>query len=186
MPPRLIVVMGPSGCGKSSVAKALSKAIGAPMLEGDDCHSESNRAKMASGSALTDLDRADWLDAIWHALDASLAQQIVLACSALTPYVQSRLREASNREVTFILLDAPRETLAERLEGRAGHFMPATLLASQLEALDPPPDAMVVDARQPIGAMTSEIVSRLKHQTEQQDGNKTDQPDERRGDRPGL
>lgn len=163
MPRELIVIMGPSGCGKSSVSAALAKAIGAPMLEGDDFHSDANRAKMVSGKPLTDSDRAGWLDAIWHALEAHLAPRIVLACSALTPYVQSRLREASNREVRFVLLDVPRAVLAERLKARTNHFMPPALLDSQLEALKAPEDAIVVDANQSVDAIVAEVASRLEH-----------------------
>ncbi|WP_298468594.1 gluconokinase, GntK/IdnK-type [uncultured Erythrobacter sp.] len=163
MPRQLIVVMGPSGCGKSSVSAALAETIGAPMLEGDDFHSDKNRAKMASGHPLTDSDRAGWLDAIWHALETHLAPRVLLACSALTPYVQSRLREASNRDIRFVLLDVPRDVLAERLERRTDHFMPPTLLDSQIEALKVPQDAIVIDASQSVDAIVAEVVSQLEN-----------------------
>ncbi|MEM8724101.1 MAG: gluconokinase, GntK/IdnK-type [Pseudomonadota bacterium] len=162
MPRQLIVIMGPSGCGKSTVSAALASAIGAPMLEGDDYHSDKNRAKMTSGEPLSDCDRAGWLDAIWHALEAHLAPRVVLACSALTPYVQSRLREASDRNVRFVLLDLPREVLAKRLEARTDHFMPSSLLESQLDALRAPQDAIVVDASQSVDAIVAKILRQLK------------------------
>ena len=157
--------MGPSGCGKSRVSAALAQAIGAPMLEGDDFHSEASRAKMAGGIALDDTDRTGWLDAIWQALADELAPRVVLACSALTPYVQSRLRDATERKVHFVLLDAPREVLEDRLVSRPDHFMPASLLDSQLEALDAPADALVVDAREPVETTVAQIVIALENKT---------------------
>ncbi len=165
MRPDLIVIMGPSGCGKSRVSAALSQAIDAPMLEGDDFHSAANRARMASGIALTDTDRAGWLDSIGRALADTPAPRVVLACSALTPYVQSRLREATDRKVRFVLLDAPREVLEDRLRSRPDHFMPASLLDSQLEALDVPADALVVDARDPVGSIVAQIVAALEDES---------------------
>jgi len=165
MPRQLIVIMGPSGCGKSRVSSALSQTIGAPMLEGDDFHSESNRAKMSAGSPLNDIDRAGWLDSIWQTLSATLAPRVVLACSALTPYVQSRLREASERTIHFVLLDAPREVLEERMSSRAGHFMPTSLLDSQLQTLVTPDDATIVDACKPVEVIVAQIVAALEHKT---------------------
>ncbi|MEL6530343.1 MAG: gluconokinase, GntK/IdnK-type [Pseudomonadota bacterium] len=160
----LIVIMGPSGCGKSSVSAALSNAIGAPMLEADDFHSQANRTKMTAGKPLTDADRAGWLDRIWQALSDKLAPRVVLACSALTPYVQSRLREATDRSVHFVLLNAPRDVLLERVSSRRDHFMPASLLDSQLEALEAPDGAITIDAREPVGVIVPKIVAALDHQ----------------------
>jgi len=162
---QLIVIMGPSGCGKSRVSAALSQAIDAPMLEGDDFHSAANRAKMAAGFALNDTDRAGWLDNVWQELSDALAPRAVLACSALTPYVQSRLREPGEHAVRFVLLDAPREVLEDRLMSRTDHFMPASLLDSQLEALIAPDDALVIDAREPVDAIVGRIVTALEHKT---------------------
>lgn len=165
MLPKLIVVMGPSGCGKSTVSGALAQAIGAPMLEGDDYHPHANRAKMASGIALNDTDRASWLDRICEALRAEASPCVVLACSALTPYVQSRLRRAEARDVRFVLLDTPRELLAERMKQRRDHFMPAALLDSQLDALETPQDAIVIDASASIEAIVARIRDRLNQES---------------------
>ena len=179
MPRKLIVIMGPSGCGKSTVSAALAEAIGAPMLEGDEFHSQANRAKMAAGIALTDCDRADWIDRIWKALSDELAPRVVLACSALTPYVQSRLWEACDRDVQFVLLEAPREVLLQRMEQRTDHFMPVSLLDSQLDALTAPEDAIRIDAREPVEAIVSAIRRALNEQAEQQHGDKANQSHQR-------
>jgi len=116
------------------------------MLEGDDFHSSAAREKMASGKPLQDSDRADWVDALVEALSSEKANQIILSCSALTHYVQRRFRNQVDRHPIFILLDAPRDVLEERIRQRTDHFMPVSLLDSQLEALRAPDDAIVIDA----------------------------------------
>ena len=118
----LIVVMGPSGAGKSRIGSALAKELSVPMLEGDDFHTDEAREKMASGVALEDSDRTVWIDRLVTQIEAETAEQVVLACSALTHYVQRRLRNQVNRHPVFVLLDAPREVLAERMQQREGAF----------------------------------------------------------------
>lgn len=157
----LYVVMGPSGCGKSRTAAALSNALKVPMIEGDDFHSSTNVGKMASGLPLKDADRVAWLDAIATKLESLSADSLVLACSALTPFVQERLRQIPNRHTRFVFLDAPKDVLADRMERRTGHFMPAALLDSQLEALSPPEDALIVDAREPVEEIVRSIRAQL-------------------------
>ncbi len=162
---RLIVIMGPSGCGKSSVAASLAEARQLTMLEGDDFHPDENVAKMADGIALNDRDRAAWLDNLMAAINTSTATTLVLACSALTSYVQRRLTSGTPRQVIFALLDAPKDVLAERLTGRADHFMPASLLDSQLAALSPPVNAIRIDATGTVEAITAHLRERLNQQT---------------------
>lgn len=155
------MVMGPSGCGKSRIGAALAKRLGAPLLEADDFHSAANRQKMASGTPLTDEDRAAWLDSIISELEQMKAPHTVLACSALTDYAQDRLSNVAKMATRFILLQAPKALLAQRMERRSGHFMPVSLLDSQLEALRAPQDAMIIDARETVETIITRICTGL-------------------------
>jgi gluconokinase len=156
-----IIVMGPSGCGKSTVGSALSVKTGWPMVEGDDHHPRANIAKMSAGEALTDDDRAAWLDQLVAAMDGLAADTIVVSCSALTPYVQSRLIADSCRTIRFVLLDLTRDQLAQRLGARADHFMAPELLDSQLEALSVPDGALIVSAEKPVDELVDTILAEL-------------------------
>ena len=130
-----MIIMGVAGSGKSSIAEALSDAEGWPFVEADVHHSAANKEKMASGVPLTDTDRADWVRSMCETLASMPEERVVLACSALTPFVQNGLREHSGRRCLFVLLDVPRDELARRISSRADHFMPVSLLDSQLAAL---------------------------------------------------
>lgn len=152
-----IVVMGVSGSGKSSVGAAFAAALDLPFSDADDLHPPANVAKMAAGTPLTDEDRWPWLDDVGTRLAEGRGH--VVACSALREAYRDRLR-AAVPDAWFLLLDPSRETLVERMRGRAGHFMPVSLLDSQLATLEPlspheaglrteaqtPPDAIVATA----------------------------------------
>lgn len=140
---RLVVVMGVSGSGKSTLGRALADALGAPFAEGDDFHPEENRRKMADGRPLTDRDRGPWLDRLCGHLDGADAPIVVLACSALTPFVRERLSGLLRWRISWVLLDVPKEELRRRMLAR-DHFMPVSLLESQLAALTIPEGAMVL------------------------------------------
>lgn len=154
--------MGPAGCGKSTVAAALSDQTGWPMIEADDHHSQANIQKQAAGTPLNDDDRKAWVDAILHAarLDKS-NEPLILACSALTPYVQNRLVAESQRACLWFLLTVSADTLATRLKERENHFMPASLLGDQLKALAPPENAISIDAERPVEIVCADIRSSL-------------------------
>lgn len=157
----MIVVMGVSGAGKSVVGQALATRLAVPFCEGDALHPAANVARMAAGQPLTDADRAPWLDAVAGWITAHPAG--VVACSALRRRYRDRLR-AARGDLRFVLLDVPAAVLAERLRGRAGHFMPATLLASQLDTLErPDPDeaALVVDGTAPLADVLARIDAQL-------------------------
>lgn len=133
-----IVVMGVSGCGKSTIAQALAARLGLPFVEGDALHPPRNVALMAAGTPLTDEDRREWLDAIAGALAQGASRQgVVVSCSALKRVYRDRLREGAPRlQLVHLVGDAA--LLEQRLSARAGHYMPVSLLPSQLATLEPP------------------------------------------------
>jgi carbohydrate kinase (thermoresistant glucokinase family) len=130
--------MGVSGCGKSEVGRLLAAALQAPFLEGDAYHSASNVAKMADGIPLTDADRAGWLELLQAeiALARTRGEGLVLACSALKRRYRDLLR-AADPELRFAHLTGPRDLIATRMKARTAHYMPISLLDSQLRDLEP-------------------------------------------------
>ncbi|MEE6388225.1 gluconokinase [Microbacterium paraoxydans] len=145
-----IVVMGPSGSGKSTVGAALAESLGARFVDGDDLHPLTNVEKMAAGIALDDEDRMPWLRVVGRTLAAET--HIVVACSALRRCYRDAIR-AEAPDAVFVELHGERETLARRLGGRSDHFMPASLLDSQLDAWEPltdDEDGVRVDAALPL------------------------------------
>lgn len=127
--------MGVSGTGKSAIGAGLAAELGWPFAEGDAFHSAANRAKMAAGTPLSDDDRWPWLGDIagWIAQHRTGG---VVACSALRRAYRDVLREGGP-DVRFLHLVAPAAELDRRLRSRSGHFMPASLLGSQLDTLEP-------------------------------------------------
>jgi carbohydrate kinase (thermoresistant glucokinase family) len=155
--------MGVSGCGKSSVGLQLAGALDVPFLEGDTYHSYANVAKMTAGVPLTDSDRADWLQALHQQIrDARLKDSgLVLSCSSLKRRYRDLLRSA-DPELRFAHLAGPRELIASRMAARKDHYMPTTLLDSQLAALEPLQDdeaGIVLD----IGKPPAELVQQILH-----------------------
>ena len=132
----LVVVMGVSGVGKSSVGRLLADRLGVEYADGDDFHSESNVAAMHSGRALTDDQRQPWLRAVAGWLRTHDAEGGVVSCSALRRSHRDVLVAAAPR-ATFLHLSGEPGLVRERMESRR-HFMPASLLASQLATLEPP------------------------------------------------
>ena len=155
------VVMGVSGCGKSAVGSALAGALGVPYVEGDDMHPPENVAKMAAGIPLDDADRAGWLDALRERIASARAQgsSLVVSCSALKRAYRDVLRRG-DPALRFAHLDGPRDVLERRMQ-RPGHFMPPSLLDSQLATLQPlqPDEAgIVLDIRQPPAVLVGQIL----------------------------
>lgn len=133
-----LVVMGVSGVGKTTVAAELVTRLGWAFAEGDDLHPEPNRARMAAGLPLRDEDRAPWLRRIaaWIGEQENAGRSCVVTCSALTRAYRGLLRDG-HPTVLFVHLLAGPELVAERAKNRVGHFMPPSLLGSQLAALEP-------------------------------------------------
>lgn len=127
--------MGVSGSGKSTVGVALAATLGVPFEDGDDLHPAANLAKMARGEPLDDADRRPWLDEVGRWL-ARHADGGVIACSALRRAYRDQLR-AHLPSADFLLLTGDPEVIARRQAARRGHFMPTSLLASQLQTLEP-------------------------------------------------
>jgi gluconokinase len=134
----MVVVMGVSGVGKSTVAKGMSTLLGWTYAEGDAFHPEANVIKMASGHPLTDEDRWPWLRAIgdWMSAEIALGRSAVVTCSALRRVYRDLLREG-RPEVVFCHLSAGEDLISDRMSHRKDHYMPASLLPSQLATLEP-------------------------------------------------
>ena len=135
----IIVLMGVSGCGKSTIGRKLATALGVPYVEGDEFHPPENVARMAAGVALTDADRQGWLEALRDRLKqaADAGTGLVLACSALKRSYRDILRDGAP-QLRLVYLHGSRELLASRIGARRDHYMPASLLDSQLATLQPP------------------------------------------------
>jgi gluconokinase len=160
----LYVVMGVSGSGKSLIGAALARALGTDFVDGDDYHSAENVQRMASGIPLTDDDRGQWLRSLAarlrEAKDAGTG--LVMTCSALKRSYRDVLR-ADAGELRLVFLRGPRALLAERIAGRRGHFMPPSLLESQLATLEEPsPDehAWVCDIKESPEDLVAALVAR--------------------------
>ncbi len=144
--PTILVIMGVSGAGKSTIGKLLADRLNWAFKEGDDLHPASNIAKMRSGIPLTDEDRAPWLANVeaWISSELSEGRSAVITCSALKRVYRDRLVQG-RPNVRLVFLKGSHALIAERLKQRRGHFMPASLLASQFAALEAPgPDEPVI------------------------------------------
>jgi gluconokinase len=161
-----IVVMGVSGCGKTTIAQMIAAKLGVSFFDADDFHPQSNIDKMASGTPLTDIDRQPWLETLAQKLKESETQgRIVLACSALKQSYRNTLNSRCKHKPTFIYLKGSKSVLSTRLQNRAGHFMPDTLLDSQLATLEEPHDAIIVDIDQPANIILTQIMKNFNEPT---------------------
>lgn len=161
----LLVVMGVSGSGKSTVGAAVAQRLRVPFADADDFHPPANIEKMSAGIPLEDEDRAPWLDAIGEWL-AAHPDGAVMSCSALRHRYRDRLRTHAPR-VSFLHLAGTPEVIAARMAGRPGHFMPASLLASQfatLEPLGPEESGLTLDIDQSVDAVVEQYVDHLNQE----------------------
>lgn len=163
--PITVVLMGVTGSGKSTVAVPLARRLGAVSAEGDSFHSEANVRKMAAGIPLDDDDRWPWLRAIaaWIGAREMESVNALVTCSALRRRYRDVIRDG-HPSVRFVHLAAPRTVLERRLAERTGHYMPASLLPSQLEILDalgPNEPGFEVTANRPPDVIADEIAERL-------------------------
>ena len=154
--------MGVTGSGKTTVGRLLARRLGVPFVEGDDYHDPENIARMHRGQPLDDARRAPWLDRLNVVLRDAAAhgRGVVLACSALRASYRDRLSDGVDG-IRYVYLRADETLLRERLAYRPHHFAGAALVPSQLATLEPPVDAITVDARQSPDAIVDEIVRAL-------------------------
>ncbi|HWU76058.1 MAG TPA: gluconokinase [Rhodanobacter sp.] len=156
----IVVVMGVSGSGKSTLGRALADALGCDFQEGDDLHPQANIDKMRAGQPLDDADRGPWLEHVgaWMADEWQARRAGVISCSALKRSYRDTLRRAC-RSVRFVFLQLPRSELLRRLQRRE-HFMPASLLDSQLQVLEQPqdePDVLTVAGADDLACVLAEV-----------------------------
>jgi gluconokinase len=155
-----IVVMGVSGSGKSTVGAALAQRLRVPFADADDFHPAANVAKMSAGHALNDDDRRPWLETIGRWL-AAHTDGGVMSCSALKHSYRDQLRDHCP-SVEFLHLAGTPEVIGRRQASRPGHFMPASLLASQFDTLEPlaaDETGVAIDVDQDIDSIVNEYVS---------------------------
>jgi gluconokinase len=153
------VVMGVASCGKTTLGEALTAKLGVPFVEGDKLHSPESVAKMSKGIALTDEDRWPWLSRVGEALAGSSGA--IASCSALKKVYRDRIIQTAGRPVAFLLLHGDRALLQKRIAKRKGHFMPASLLDSQLATLEIPgadENALVIDIALSVDAQVAKAV----------------------------
>jgi len=145
---RVIIVMGVAGAGKTTIGLRLARELDWTFIDGDSFHSPSNIEKMATGQPLTDADRFPWLDRIRAAIEGWSVEgrRVVLACSLLKAVYRDFVLNGRRQLVQLVYLKASPLLLHERLLHRAGHFVKAPLLDSQLETLEEPQDALLLNA----------------------------------------
>ncbi|MEO9893054.1 gluconokinase [Aurantibacter sp.] len=141
---KVYIVMGVSGCGKSTISQLLAKKLDLPYFDGDDFHPEENVLKMSKGHPLNDGDRQAWLQALNKLAINHRNKGAIIACSALKEQYRDILRTSINDAMQFIYLEGTFDEINERMQARKGHFMPAGLLKSQFETLEPPKTATSV------------------------------------------
>jgi gluconokinase len=156
-----IVVMGVSGSGKSTVGAALAQRLRVPFADADDFHPPANIAKMSAAQPLDDDDRYPWLEAIGQWLTRHADHGGVMSCSALKRKYRDQLRNHC-RNVEFVHLYGTPAVIGKRQASRPGHFMPASLLASQFDTLEPlEPDecGLTIDVDQSIDSIVDTYIS---------------------------
>lgn len=179
MPP-ILVLMGVSGAGKTTIARELEARLGWPFEEGDSLHPEANIAKMHAGIALTDADRQPWLDSVAAWIDGQRAarQPGIITCSALKRSYR-RIVVGERPEVRLVYLRGSQEVMAEHVAQRNGHFMPASLLQSQIDTLEEPApdeDPLIVDVGPSAGEVAEQIIRRLSQERQEARDARRDHP----------
>lgn len=159
----IIIVCGVSGTGKSTIGKLLADTLHIPFYDADDFHSTKNIQKMRSGLALTDEDRAPWLESLSIKLSQWESQQgAVLACSSLKESYRKLLSSKCNLGIHWVMLNGSKELLTERLNSRKGHYFDSSLLSSQLNTLELPSYGLVVNVQLPPEKIINQVLEFVK------------------------
>ena len=158
----ITIVMGVSGSGKTTVGKLLAQSLNWDFSDADDFHPSANIEKMSRGIPLEDADRLPWLLQLQAAIDRWLLENknVVLACSALKASYREMLCRDQQR-MKIVYLKCSFQLLAARLTSRENHYMKADLLLSQLDTLEEPEDAIIIDASQPLEVILRQIRNHL-------------------------
>ena len=159
--------MGVAGSGKTTVGRALADRLGADFADADDFHPEANVKKMARGEPLTDEDREPWLDRIAQHIAERREHRVptVFTCSALKSSYRRQLG-LPHPDIALVHLVAPHPLIRERVKQRqveSDHFMPEELVDSQFRDLEPPDDAININANRPVEQQVDEIVRAIDH-----------------------
>jgi gluconokinase len=159
----VLLLMGVTASGKTTVGRLLHDQLGWPFYDGDDFHPPANIEKMSKGIPLTDDDRGPWLARLHQLMaDAEARGESAIVASSALNDVYRRILSDGLRTLRIVYLKGDPATLQDRLDHRVGHFMPKTMLPSQMAALEEPADAIVVNAGQPPNVIVQQILDALK------------------------
>lgn len=159
---QIIFIMGVSGSGKTTIGQLLAQELGLPFFDADDFHPMENVEKMKEGNPLNDEDRAPWLDNLNQLATEQLEQKGgIITCSALKEKYRIRLEDGLSESPKWIFLNGDFEMILKRMNQREGHYMPASLLQSQFDALEIPANAFEIDIALQPAAIVENILSRL-------------------------
>ncbi len=158
----VLVVMGVSGCGKTEIGKLLAKELDHPFFDGDHFHPKANIDKMRSGQPLNDEDRMEWLTKLNQLALEHRHTGAIIACSALKKNYRSLLRAGMGYCMAFVYLKGSYDLIQSRLQQRKGHFMPASLLQSQFDALEPPTKEITVSIEDTPDTIVKKVLRQLK------------------------
>jgi gluconokinase len=159
----VLLLMGVTASGKTTVGHLLRDRLGWPFYDGDDFHPPANIEKMSKGIPLTDDDRRPWLESLHQVMaDAEARGASAIVASSALKAAYRRILAGNLRTLRVVYLKGDPATLQDRLDHRVGHFMPKTMLPSQMAALEEPTDALVVNAGQPPNVIVQQILEALK------------------------
>lgn len=159
---KIVILTGVSGVGKTFLGQKLSELTAIPFSDADDFHPEANKQKMKSGVPLNDQDRLPWLlDLNTHIKKSETAHGLILACSALKHEYRRILKNEVKNKINWVCLEANAEVIQTRLQERKSHFMPASLLQSQLDTYEPTEDALHLNTEESVETLCNAVLFEL-------------------------